>query len=161
MPLRLHVWDILDREFETIGPEATLGEAMEKMHEAGRQGADIRSLIVVDKERRYLGVISMRNILDAFKPEFSRWSTLFGKEGYDEALEKGLRESNYRFVKDCMAKVPSLKMGDDLIQAYKILTEKNLEARAVPVVEADKVEGVVRIPELFEAFFETYQKMAR
>lgn len=159
MPLTVRVWDFLDREFHTIRPDATLGEAMELMHEAAKGRSKMRSLVVVDKENRPLGVISMRNILDAFKPEFSKWSSLLGKNGWDEALEKGLKECNYRLVKDYMVKVPSLKMRDDIIQAYRVLTDKNLEVRAVPVVEAEKVEGVVRIPDLFEAFFAAYRKL--
>ncbi|MEW5723308.1 MAG: CBS domain-containing protein [Thermodesulfobacteriota bacterium] len=160
MPLTVHVWDFVDRKFYTIAPDATLGEAMEKMSEASKECAHTRSLVVVDKKRRPLGVISMRNILDAFKSEFKRWSSLLGKDGWAEALDKGLKECNFRFVEDYMVKVPSLKMGDDIIQAYLVLTEKKLEVRMVPVVEADEVVGVVRIPDLFDAFVEAYRKIA-
>ncbi len=160
MPLTVRVWDIMDRNFQTISPEATLGEAMEAVSKASKSGSSTRSLVVADKKNRPLGVISMRNILDAFKPEFKLWLSLLGKDGWNEALERGLKQCHYRLVEDYMVKVPSLKMSDDLIKAYKILTEKNLEVRAVPVVEAEKVEGVVRIPELFEAFVEAYHKLA-
>ncbi len=159
MPLSVRVWDFLDRDFKTIKPDATLGEAMAVMHEAAKGPSKSRSLVVVDDQMRPLGVISMRNLLDAFKPEFSRWAGLLGQEGLDEALEKGLKQCNYRQVRDYMVKVPSLKMRDDIINAYRILTEKKLEVRAVPVVEAEKVEGVVRIPDLFEAFYEAYKKL--
>ena len=158
MPLSVRVWDFLDRNFQTIGPDATLGDAMELMHKAGKDGAVSRSLVVVDGKMHPLGVISMRNILDAFKPEFKIWTGLLGQDGWQDALEKGLKECNYRLVRDYMIKVPYLRMGDDLMKAFKVLTEKNLEVRAVPVVEADRVEGVVRIPELFEAFVEAYYK---
>ena len=159
MPLSVRVWDFMDRDFATIGPEATLGEAMEAMSEAARKGAKNRSLVVVDKNNHPLGVLSMRNILDAFKPEFRVWSTLLGEEGWGEALNKGLKQCNYRLVQDYMVQVPSLKMSDDLIRAFKLLTEKKLEVRLLPVVEAEKVEGVVRIPDLFEIFVEAYRKI--
>jgi len=159
MPLSVRVWDFLDRNFQTIGPDATLGEAMEAMSEAAKKGVKGMSLVVVDKDNHPLGVISMRNILDAFKPEFSIWQGLLGKSGWDEAMQKGLKQCHYRLVSDYMVKVPSLRMGDDLLRAYRLLTEKNLQVRALPVVEADKVEGVVRIPDLFEAFAEAYQKV--
>ena len=141
MPLSLRVWDFLDRNFQTISPEATLGEAMEMMSAAGRSRTRTRSLVVVDKEQRPLGVISMLNILDAFKPEFSKWSALLGKSGWDEAMQKGLKQCDYRLVEDYMVQVPFLKMSDDIIRAYRLLTEKNLQVRALPVVEAEKVEG--------------------
>lgn len=159
MPLSVHVWDFMDRNFETIGPQATLGEAMIAMDNASKVCAHTRSLVVVDKKQRPLGVISMRNILDAFKPEFKVWSGLLGQEGWNEALEKGLKQCNFRLVEDYMVKVPHLSMGDTLMTAFKVLTEKNLQVRMVPVVEAEKVEGVVRIPELFETFVTAYRKI--
>ena len=94
------------------------------------------------------------------KSEFNRWAALLGQEGWADALEKGLRQCNFRLVEDYMVQVPSLRINDDIIQAYRILTEKKLEVRMVPVVEADKVEGVVRIPELFDAFVDAYQKLS-
>ena len=159
MPLSLHVWDFLDRKYTTISPEATLGEAMEAMHTASRECEHTRSLVVVDKKGLPLGVISMRNILDAFKPEFKVWLNLLGKDGWSDALDKGLKECNYRMVGDYMVKVPQLSLGDTLVKAFQVLTEKNLEVRMVPVVEMGKVEGVVRIPELFEAFWDAYSKI--
>ena len=158
MPLTIHVWDIMDRAFKTIGPEATLGEAMELMSEAAQVCAHSRSLIVVNKHDHPLGVISMRNILDAFKPEFSRWAALLGDESWEDALHKGLEQCNYRLVEDYMVTVPSLKMSDTILTVFKLLTDKKLPVRALPVVEAEKVEGVVRIPDLFEAFVEAYRK---
>lgn len=157
MPLSDRVWDFMDRKFHTIKPDATLAEAMEAMAEAAKVSHS-RSLIVVDSQGRPLGVIAMRNILEAFKDEFKVWSSLLGHSGWDEALEKGLRECNYRMVRDFMVKVPALKMNDDLLKAYTVLTDKKLRARVVPVVEAEKVEGVVRIPELFDAFLDAFRK---
>ena len=144
MPLSVHVWDFMDRNFETIGPQATLGEAMIAMDNASKVCAHTRSLVVVDKKQRPLGVISMRNILDAFKPEFKVWSGLLGQDGWNEALEKGLKQCNFRLVEDYMVKVPHLSMGDTLMTAFKVLTEKNLQ---------------VRIPELFETFVTAYRKI--
>jgi CBS domain-containing protein len=158
MPLSLHVWDFMDRNFTTIGPEATLGEAMEAMADTARGGAHTRSLVVADQDMKPMGVISMRNILDAFKPEFKAWTALLGQDGWASALEKGLKECNYRLVRDYMVKVPQLKLGDNLLQAFRILTERNLQVRMVPVVEVEKIVGVVRIPDLFEAFVEAYRK---
>lgn len=161
MPLSVRVWDFVDREFETIDPQATLGEAMETLKESKhRDGSPRQSLVVVDTKGRCLGVLSMRNILDAFKSEFKLWVGLLGKDGWDEALQKGLKQCNYRLVEDYMVKVPYLSLGDDLLKAYRILTEKGLSVRCLPVVEADKVEGVVRIPNLFNTFVEAYRKSA-
>ncbi|MFH1089976.1 MAG: CBS domain-containing protein [Pseudomonadota bacterium] len=160
MPLSVPVWDFMDRNFSTISPESTLGEALEAMDEATKAGSHARSLVVINENGEYVGVISMRNILDAFKPEFSSWLGLFGKDGWDESLRKGLQQCNVRKVKDYMVKVPALKMSDDLVKAFKILTERGLEVRAVPVVEAGKVEGVVHIPDLFDIFVEAYRKYA-
>lgn len=160
MPLSIPVWDFLDRDFLTISPDANLGEAMESMNQAAKKGKTGRSLIVVGKDNEPLGVISMRNILDAFKSEFSIFSGLLGQDALHEALENGLRKCSKRQVKDYMVKVPTLKMSDDIITAYKLLTEKKLDVRALPVVEADKVEGVVRIPELFDALCDAYRKIA-
>ena len=159
MPLSVHVWDFVDRDYKTIAPDATLGEAMEALSEKRASGRRRQSLVVVDKKNHYLGILSMRNILNAFKPEFNIWVGLLGKEGWNDALEKGLKKCDYRLVEEYMVKVPALKMSDDLLKAYKILTEKNLVVRAVPVVEAEKVEGVVRIPDLFEAFMTAYRKL--
>lgn len=159
MPLSIRVWDFLDRHYQTISPTATLGEAMEIMKQASDECPHTRSLVVVDDKDHPLGVISMRNILDAFKPEFKLWSGLLGKDSWAEQLEKGLKKCNYRLVEDYMVKVPALKMSDDLMKAFNVLLEKSLEVRMVPVVEADKVEGVVRIPELFDIFVDAYRKL--
>ena len=159
MPLTQRVWDFVNRDFKTISPTATLGEAMESLSQQAEREKGRMSLVVVDENMKPLGVISMRNILEAFKSEFKRWTGLLGKGGLGDALQKGLKQADYRLVQDYMVKVPHLSMGDDLLHAYEILTARNLQTRIIPVVEVGKVEGVVRIPDLFEAFFETYKKI--
>ena len=160
MPLSVRVWDFMDRNFFTIAQDATLGEAMEKMKEGATACPHTRSLVVLDRKGAPVGVISMRNILEAFKSEFGMWAGLLHKEGWQDALDKGVKQCNFRLVESYMVKVPSLKTSDDLIQAYRILTEKNLSVRMVPVVEAGEVVGVVRIPDLFDVFFDACRKLA-
>jgi CBS domain-containing protein len=159
MPLSVHVWDFASRDFKTIQPNATLGEAMEVLSEKRETGARRQSLVVVNRKGEYVGVISMRNILNAFKSEFHTWVDLLGQDGWEDALQKGLKKCNYRLIEDYLVKVPTLKMSDDLMKAFKILTEKNLVVRAIPVIEADRVEAVVRVPDLFGAFVEAYRKV--
>lgn len=162
MPLSVHVWDFMDRDYVSIRPDAALGEAMETLYQARTaSGAERQSMVVLDKKQRPLGVLSMRNILDGFKSEFRTWTTLLGQAGWDEALEKGLKKCNYRLVEDYMVQVPTLRVSDSLVQAYRILTEKNLAVRLIPVVEAEQIAGVVRIPDLFRVFVDAYRKMNR
>lgn len=158
MSLTVHVWEFLNRDFKTIAPSATLGEAMEVLSHPMKSGGRRQSLVVVDEKDRPLGVIAVRHILEAFKSEFGVWAGLLKHDGLGDALEKGLKQCDYRLVEDYMVHVPTLKMGDDLLTAYKTLTDRSLAVRAIPVVEAEKVEGIVRIPDLFKSFFDAYKK---
>ncbi|MBF0528206.1 MAG: CBS domain-containing protein [Deltaproteobacteria bacterium] len=157
MPLSARVWDYMDRKFKTIHADASLAEAMEAMADVAKTIHN-RSLVVVDHQNRPLGVIAMRNVLEAFRNEFITWHGLLGKTGWQEAMEKGLKECHYRKVEDFMVKVPALRMNDDLLKAYTLLTDRKIRLRIAPVVEADEVVGVIRIPELFDAFLDAFRK---
>ena len=77
---------------------------MEHMDELIKSGSNSMTLVVVNKKNHPIGVISMRNILDAFKSEFSAWHNLLGKEGWQDAMQKGLKQCNYRLVEDYMVR---------------------------------------------------------
>lgn len=121
----LLIRDLMTRELQTLGPEASASEALDICREQG-----VRHIPVVD-EGRLVGMVSDRDLSDASPPE--------GDENREDAL-KGTR------IGDIMAEeVITTHPQDPVGYAAKEMYERKINALPVVVEEGGKEElaGIV------------------
>ena len=114
----------------TIGPTATVRDAVAILIEN-----NIGAVIVVDAERRPLGIISERDILR----EFTRTADILGRQ-VDEVM-----------TADVVTGTPA----DDVQAVLATMTARNF--RHLPVVDDGYLAGMISIRDLVKAQLDEYQ----
>jgi acetoin utilization protein AcuB len=134
----MFVGESMTRKVETIGPDAKIFDAREKMIKNM-----VRHLPVVDEENRLIGIITDRDIRSAMP------SSLF------ENLECTLEDKNSfcdLAVQDIMTRDPLSISPSYTIQDAILLIQKE-RIGALPVVDEEgKLTGIISIRDLLRAF---------
>jgi CBS domain-containing protein len=151
----------------------TLRHAVEVIEEAklevGRRASLPRVLLVFDHDDDLVGIVRRRDIMRGLEPSFlvrqpleyrvklfevaadpnlSELSSELSKEAGLERVVKGLREQASRPVGDVLRPIPTSLGPDD--QVMKAVYEMvSLNQSLIPVVEDDKVIGVLRSVDVF------------
>jgi CBS domain-containing protein len=151
----------------------TLRHAVEVIEEAklevGRRASLPRVLLVFDHDDDLVGIVRRRDIMRGLEPSFlvrqpleyrvklfevaadpnlSELSSELSKEAGLERVVKGLREQASRPVGDVLRPSPTSLGPDD--QVMKAVYEMvSLNQSLIPVVEDDKVIGVLRSVDVF------------
>lgn len=122
----------------TVNTENTLAEVHVLLKEN-----HIHHIPVVDHENRVVGILSKSDM-----DQLSWGITLFkipNREDYNDALY------HTRRVKDIMTKdVSILKQSDTINQAYDVFRKRDF--RAIPIVDGDKLVGIVSPIDLVKPF---------
>jgi len=124
----------------------TLREAIAQLNVAYETGH--HTVLVFDEGYKLVGMLSRRNILKGLVPksanQYSEGIPIF----WDALLASGTEEQLALPIKDFMSKVKSsMDPKDGLLKAAYILLEENTVV--IPVMEAEKVVGVVRMDDIF------------
>ena len=143
MELKQRNVDLMSSEFVTISEDSGIKEAFEAIMANLEANPDSPGLIVIDKEGRYAGVVTMDGLMD----ELSRL--------YGDACDKpGTRDWADAFFNQCeivrLDKISKIKSGEGLTanasdsfdKGCQLLLDKKLNMLAV-VDEASKVVGVI------------------
>jgi CheY-like chemotaxis protein len=135
------VREIALHEFHYLSPGAPLAEALEVMRRGVGEEA-VEEIFIVDEEKRLLGVVTKRELVDAAQkahPEISlNWTRLI--ESQQWLPEKTLREVRRHD--------PVSTQGNALLtDAANQMIVHNV--RSMPVVRAGKVLGVIRLQDVF------------
>ena len=162
----------LDR-YPWVRIDDTLRHAVEVIEEArlevGRRASLPRVLLVLDRNDDLVGIVRRRDIMRGLEPSFlvdqpleyrvklfevaadpllSELSSDLSKEVAMERVVKGLREQAHRPVEDVLRPIPTSLGPDD--QVMKAVYEMvSLNESLIPVVEDDKVIGVLRSVDVF------------
>lgn len=162
----------LDR-YPWVRIDDTLRHAVEVIEEArlevGRRASLPRVLLVLDRNDDVVGIVRRRDIMRGLEPSFlveqpleyrvklfevaadpllSELSSDLSKEVAMERVVKGLREQAHRPVEDVLRPIPTSLGPDD--QVMKAVYEMvSLNESLIPVVEDDKVIGVLRSVDVF------------
>lgn len=147
-------------EYPHIPSEYTLGEAIDvfKKHVIARKQCIKPIVALVFKGNKMVGTLRMRDILKGLEPEFLEqargvqgfvgdraelsviWDTLF-YEGSKAIAEKSVTEA--------MEPIKAVLSPDDsIVKAAYIMINSDL--LVVPVMENDKLVGIVRMIEVFD-----------
>lgn len=164
IPLEVYPWVRIDD---------TLRQAVKVIEEArlqvGRRVSLPRVLLVFDHDDELVGIVRRRDIMRGLEPNFlvsqpleyrvkffdvgvdphlSELSSELSKEVGLERVVKGLREQANRPVGDVIRPIPTSLGPDD--QVMKAVYEMvSLNQSLIPVVEEDKVIGVIRSVDVF------------
>ena len=164
IPLEAYPWVRIDD---------TLRQAVKVIEEArlqvGRRVSLPRVLLVFDHDDELVGIVRRRDIMRGLEPNFlvsqpleyrvkffdvgvdphlSELSSELSKEVGLERVVKGLREQANRPVGDVIRPIPTSLGPDD--QVMKAVYEMvSLNQSLIPVVEEDKVIGVIRSVDVF------------
>ncbi len=147
--MELFARDVMETRFETLTETMTIAEAVERLRGPGtREGRRTFGMMVVDEEGKITGMLSMYDILLFMSPKHIHlWGEMedIDTTGY---LAEACRRAGKVLVGDIMAgDLITVAPGTHLLMLADIMIRKHV--RRIPVVEAEKVVGIVYVSEVF------------
>lgn len=145
---------IMTTEFPTLRPETPLTEAIRIFRESSRQyGRRLFGIIVVDTNQHLVGMLSMYDILLYVRPKHIQvWGAMEDIDvvGLIDAAGNRLKSI---LVGDIMTpEVITVGPQVDLLMVLDIMIKKHV--RRLPVVEDQRIIGMVYISDLFNHLLE-------
>ena len=145
---------IMTTEFPTLLPETPLIDAIRLFRESSRQhGRRLFGIIVTDKNRHLVGMLSMYDILLYVRPKHIQvWGPMEDLEvsGLIDAAGSRLKSI---LVGDIMTpEVITVGPQVDLLMVLDIMIKKHV--RRLPVVEDQCIIGIIYISDLFNHLLE-------
>lgn len=158
------VRNLLTTDYETIKADDTLHDAVEKLAELDRKCLEqgtvgAKTLMVEDKDGYFMGLLTMLDILAAIEPPFLRDADHLVGIGWDGLFEEIVHQAENKQVGEVMteaAEIVVVKPDDRLIKVVELMVKHRF--RRLPVLEDEKVVGVVR---LYDVFHEVAREMLR
>ncbi len=147
--------DIMTKEFDSVLPTATLKEAVALLR-CGKRGEGklgVNALMVVDEGGKLVGIITMSHILKAIIPFYMEMAHL-AEFAWEGLFERMCHKIENRLVSDFMErKVITVDPDANIFEISELMLKSRV--RRLPVVEKDKVIGIVYRKELFFKIVET------
>jgi CBS domain-containing protein len=145
---------IMTTEFPTLLAETPLTDAIRLFRQSSRQhGRRLFGIIVTDKDRHLVGMLSMYDILLYMRPKHIQvWGTMEDLDvaGLIDAAGSRLKSI---LVGDIMTpEVITVGPQVDLFMVLDIMIKKHV--RRLPVVENQQILGIVYISDLFNHLLE-------
>lgn len=145
---------IMTTDFPSLFPETPLTEAIRLFRESFRQsGRRLFGIMVTDKNRRLVGILSMYDILLYVRPKHIQvWGAM---EDLDvvSLIDSAVSRLKSILVGDIMT-LDVITVGPhvDLLVVLDIMIKKHV--RRLPVVEEQRIIGIVYISDLFTHLLE-------
>jgi CBS-domain-containing membrane protein len=125
---------------------ATLKEAVAQLNVAYETGH--HTVLVFDESYKLIGMLSQKDILKGLIPKFAEHYAEGVPILLEDLLEAGTEKRLELPIKDFMCEAQTLAHGDDnLFKAVYLLLQTH--GSLLPVSEADKLTGVVRMEDVF------------
>ena len=150
MLLRKRVWDIMREDFAFVREDASLSDAINALRDIRGRQPDGSFVLVFSKNEKFLGILSMWNLIQGIGPCLLKGSVLDGNEvDWDRAFSTACRScAQVRFT-DCLQHdIPMLKPNDPLARVLEVFLDYR-RGRAV-VEEGGRIIGVVCLADLFK-----------
>ncbi|MEW6726988.1 MAG: CBS domain-containing protein [Bacillota bacterium] len=134
-------------ECPTVMQNDTVQEAVNVLLRGMQAGH--QCVLILDDDRKPVGILSSRTLLQTLEPDFvvtPNWSLPVFWPGF---LSAKCRQEARRKVQEIMDPIDVLavRAGDPLTRAVHAMVSNNVGA--LPVVEGDRVLGLVRLTEVF------------
>ncbi len=151
--------DVMDTRYHTLSPQQTIAEAVRLFREAGRrEGKRIFGMMVTDDDGRLQGMLSMYDILLFIRPKHVHiWGEMEDID-LEGLLENIFRKAASILVGDIMT-TDLVTIGPDahVMMVLDLMIKKHI--RRLPVLENDRIVGMVYISDLFSFFFKNLSEV--
>jgi CBS domain-containing protein len=151
----MNVEDVMTRDVLTIGPEASIRDIAKILVERGISG-----LPICDAERRVLGIVSEGDILyKEHDPAGGSTRRCFAWL-VDGKVAASVVKSRARTAREAMSTPPiTIRPDASIAEAARLMAERGVNR--LPVVEAQKLVGIVTRADLVRAFARPDEEIAR
>jgi CBS domain-containing protein len=144
--------DVMNTRFHTLPPKTSIAEAVMLLKKAGEvEKRRVFGMMVTDETHRLIGMISMYDILLFIRPKHIHvWGTMEDLDVY--GLTENICESAKSIrVEDIMTTdIITVSPDTHIMMILDIMIKKHV--RRVPVINGEKIEGIVYISDLFYYF---------
>ena len=146
--------DIMTTQFTTLLSETPVSEAIRIFREAFEQkGRRLFGMIVIDKDHRLAGMLSMYDILLYLRPKHIHvWGAMEDLEIAEVIDAAGKRIKSIQVGDIMTPDVVTIGPNDNLMMVLNVMISKHV--RRLPVVEDQRIIGIVYISDLFNHFLE-------
>jgi CBS domain-containing protein len=146
--------DIMTSQFTTLLPETPVSEAVRIFGEAFEQkGRRLFGMIVIDKDHRLAGMLSMYDILLYLRPKHIHvWGAMEDLEIAEVIDAAGNRIKSIQVGDIMTPDVVTIGPNANLMMVLNVMISKHV--RRLPVVEDQRIIGIVYISDLFNHFLE-------
>ncbi|MBW1711633.1 MAG: CBS domain-containing protein [Deltaproteobacteria bacterium] len=145
------VWEFMTKEPPAVVPSDSVAKALNLLKEVSDSAPGVQSLIVTDPATGSLkGVVTLRRIVEGLRKAMGLPPGQDDQDFWERPeLSSRLRQEAERVkVKEVMAKrIYQVKPYDTIGKAMDLMLEKKV--RGIPVVENQKVIGVIRMRDIF------------
>jgi CBS-domain-containing membrane protein len=125
---------------------ATLREAIAQLNVAFETGH--HTVLVFDEAYKLVGMLLQKDILKGLEPKFAEHSDKGVPIFWDTLLESGSEEKLARPIQDFMSEAGiSVDTEDNILKASHLMLQQ--DAYVLPVMEEEKLVGVVRMGDVF------------
>jgi len=144
--------DIMEPVKDTLSPDETLRDAVNKMKSAwrGENRFGVKGMNVVDSEGNLVGMVSIKDVIAAIIPSYMDLTEVGGFT-WDGMLEEMTKRVANRKVTEIMTKdVKTVTEDSPLMECANFLITQNLQR--LPVVNEDKkVVGMIYVRDIYYA----------
>ncbi|WP_457572567.1 CBS domain-containing protein [Desulfovulcanus sp.] len=158
MLLRKRAWDIMRDDFPYVEEDASLSKVITKLKDSQTKSPENNCVLVYSKKGKFLGIISMWNIIQALGPCLLKQAGLGEKEAdWDQAFHRACRMCSQVGIKNLIQKdVPIVKPNDTLARIMEIFLDYR-RGRAI-IEEGGKVIGLVLLSDLYKEIARDVEK---
>ena len=135
----------------------TLRQAMAIVREAAIKfegSFEPRAVLVFDEKYQLMGILTLRDVIRGLEPRFLQETSLVKGDPnlavlMGDLFGPGLKEASQKPVSEVMSPIKATVQGNDLVaKAIFLMIKENVGM--MPVVQDNKVAGMVRLSDLFK-----------
>ena len=135
----------------------TLRQAMAIVREAAIKfegSFEPRAVLVFDEKYQLMGILTLRDIIKGLEPRFLKETDLVKADPsltvlMGDLFGPGLKEASQKPVSEVMSPIKvTVQGGDPLAKAIFLMIKENVGL--MPVIQDNKVAGMVRLSDLFK-----------
>ena len=142
--------DVMKTDFRTLHPDLPISEAVDIFLQANaREGRRVFGLMVTEADNRLVGMLSMYDILMYMRPKHIHIWGMMEDIDVNGIIQNACDRIKPLQVGDLMTSdVVTVAPQTHLMMILDIMVKKHI--RRLPVLEGDKIVGIVYFSDLFE-----------
>ena len=141
--------DVMTTRFHTLRPGITIAEAVKQFKKASQEESQkVFGMMVTDEDGRLIGMLSMYDILLLIRPKHIQVWGMMDDVDVSGLVDIACEKAGSILVGDIMTpEVLTITPDTHLLVILDLMIKKHI--RRIPVVDDDKIQGIVYISNLF------------